>query len=576
MPSNLTPGTAIDVSSLLPYTVDLEIASAPTDPTYTPTCTATPRHAVWWKFTAGIGDTYYTVIGVPVTGGANYSPVVSIWKGTLPSITVINYTFTQLCHNTKLNKSINFPVVPGTTYYIQVVDSQASAPGSDLRFRIDRQPMLTAPLGSLCISDDDLTIPGLPTFPAAVIKVDGTFARFVTMPTGEFGTTLPNGKFCVQNGESAYGVAVMSSQFSIIASISFGGGIGGVQAIGCDQVDTFFVLTTNGSRSTIHKISDSGVILQTWLLPVGWGGAGFIVDRTQSIAYVPSTQAFATPIGRYDLVNSVPLTDLAPGIAGQTITQGGQVLADGSIVFIYETFPGNNPVTVRRYNTAGTLLNSFVVSAQAHWGVLNRWCFANEDSGGTVWIWNTDLNLDPVTSDFRRWICSTGVKVEEFTNISTSFAESGWTNNEGYPVYKWCISKSCPIIVLRQALTPTVPEVGAIVVTKTTSPAGSAEVFPFTTTGLTPSTFNLLDGQSQSFPDLVAGSGYGVSETVPVNWIASYTVSNGSPHDNITVAEGETVTVSVLNQDTTPVPPSPCSVGHGDCTPTISSPRIGM
>jgi len=57
----------------------------------------------------------------------------------------------------------------------------------------------------------------------------------------------------------------------------------------------------------------------------------------------------------------------------------------------------------------------------------------------------------------------------------------------------------------------------------------------------------LMDGDTQTFSSVTPGSGYGVSEDVVANWGTEYSVSNDSPIDNISVADGETVTVTVTN-----------------------------
>jgi len=84
-----------------------------------------------------------------------------------------------------------------------------------------------------------------------------------------------------------------------------------------------------------------------------------------------------------------------------------------------------------------------------------------------------------------------------------------------------------------------------ILVNKVTA-AGDPTLFAFTTTGMSPTSFFLAHGGSQSFT-VGAGSGYAVTETPTTGWSATVTVSNGSPPSNITVAGGETVTVTFTN-----------------------------
>jgi hypothetical protein len=111
-------------------------------------------------------------------------------------------------------------------------------------------------------------------------------------------------------------------------------------------------------------------------------------------------------------------------------------------------------------------------------------------------------------------------------------------------------SASCNFYTLVEEIPALIPgETGTIIVIKETV-GGDTEEFDFTVTGdgLTP--FSLSDGEDITFDDLVPNSGYGVTETEEAGFVVSYNVSNGSPHDNITVGPSETVTVTVTNTPT--------------------------
>ncbi len=94
-----------------------------------------------------------------------------------------------------------------------------------------------------------------------------------------------------------------------------------------------------------------------------------------------------------------------------------------------------------------------------------------------------------------------------------------------------------------------------IVVVKDAQP-DDAQNFSFTAGGgLSPASFDLDDdadgtlSNSQTFTDLVAGSGYSISEAVPSGWDqSSATCSDGSPASNISVSGGETVTCTFTNR----------------------------
>lgn len=67
--------------------------------------------------------------------------------------------------------------------------------------------------------------------------------------------------------------------------------------------------------------------------------------------------------------------------------------------------------------------------------------------------------------------------------------------------------------------------------------------------GLSPASIALKNNESQIYTSVPVGSGYSVTEpTPPAGWeLISITTSNGSPSGNITVADGESVVVTVLN-----------------------------
>lgn len=89
---------------------------------------------------------------------------------------------------------------------------------------------------------------------------------------------------------------------------------------------------------------------------------------------------------------------------------------------------------------------------------------------------------------------------------------------------------------------------GTLTVIKATSPP-TVELFDFSVTpDLVPAVFQLTDGGSVVYDYVLPGT-YDVEETaVPANWsLTGYSVSNGSPHDAVTVAAGEDVVVTVMN-----------------------------
>jgi hypothetical protein len=97
---------------------------------------------------------------------------------------------------------------------------------------------------------------------------------------------------------------------------------------------------------------------------------------------------------------------------------------------------------------------------------------------------------------------------------------------------------------------------GKIVIEKVTDPRPDPTNTSFAFAaggGLSPTTFSLKDDESQTFDNLLPGSGYSVTETVPSGWdLTSATCSDDSPVDNINVSPGETVICTFTNKATAP------------------------
>jgi len=86
---------------------------------------------------------------------------------------------------------------------------------------------------------------------------------------------------------------------------------------------------------------------------------------------------------------------------------------------------------------------------------------------------------------------------------------------------------------------------GTIKVKKITDPSSDTTTsFSFTAGGgLSPSSFSLKNGDTQTYSNVLPGNGYSVAESVPSGWdLTSSSCDDGSPVSNIDVGAGETVT----------------------------------
>ncbi|MCB9100132.1 MAG: hypothetical protein H6632_11360 [Anaerolineales bacterium] len=90
-------------------------------------------------------------------------------------------------------------------------------------------------------------------------------------------------------------------------------------------------------------------------------------------------------------------------------------------------------------------------------------------------------------------------------------------------------------------------QLGTLIIQKITDPPAITTSFAYTASaGLSPTTFNLTGGYSQTFSNISPGS-YAITETVPSGWTMSSSCDDSSPVNNISIAAGETVTCVFTN-----------------------------
>lgn len=583
MPTNTTPATALDITSV-PYSITLDANGTPNSTVIPPCIIAQPCNALWWKYTPSVSSPPAIGIRALADIGSNYTPSVSIFTGPVGSLTMIRGACMPKSLTAPLtipeHGNINVLVTPGVTYYFQVVAPRAScavALTSLLTFEAVNPYELASDSNDILVLNDALH------FSAAILdSSSGSILRNLALEASEhaaWSITGPSGKVLAivsrdtdASGQPMVAIVLRDDQLEllhtntslVIANSNM------LWPLSTDYAGTFYILRTPNSTGprTLVSLSDAGVVgPTTWTLP-GLGvqsqfsATALGISRDGTIAYYGGIGNGNGTILRYDLINSIALSDLRGDIGTATVQRDILVMADGTVLVVDKD--ASRDFKVRHYSAAGTLLHTFSFASSNLSPMRIALGPDDPDSFWAMWF----PIAEAVTSRFTRTRISDGAILAEFT-VENAEAFS-WTSEDPFGP-----SLSCPILVLPEAIGPPA-EVGTIVVIKTTSPSGSTESFPFVATGLTPGTFNLQDGQSQSFTDLTPGTGYAIEETVPSGWIVSYTVSNGSPNTNISVSAGEMVTVAVLNANNSPLPPSDCEVGHGECTPTVGAARIGV
>jgi hypothetical protein len=511
------------------------------------------------------------IIGIHINSGGTYTPHIQILKSDGSTLIV------QAANRTA------WVLLDANTQYIRVRNNTGFG-ASDFDWTINVYPgtiLTSVPRGSIVINDDTEiagTDPysGSP-YPATAWSTSGTFLGFLRdVPAGEIGDALPSGisLWHARFDTAGNRLKLLDANGQLLVSTDNTVGTGVNSVLMCNDGTQFFVVKQ--TSGVVFNVSSAGTVSSTIAtITLGASMNAFGVSRDGDILYY--TETGSDIIKRWRVSTDSALSDLytvaaASDDIGLTAVNGNPgeiiVLPDDSLVTWYVDY-ATTPDTyeIIHVSAAGALLHTYTLAS----GLLVDHIHYSAASSSAVNVWYFRSNADS-TSRIGTLDITTGTLSPTFDIDNFS---SGVSKVAGGSVY-FGPSASCSMTTLGYGG-------GQIDVVKTTVPSGSTQSFSFTAGGgLTPTSFSLTDGNTQSFTGLSAGSGYSVTETVPAGWSASYVVSNGSPPNNITVVDGVTTTVTVTNtQAATPATPTsgpccgstgpggaPTSTGYGGTTAT--------
>lgn len=442
MPSNTTPATATVISSL-PYTVTQDPTGGATS-SYVPSCNAPAVEIPLWYVYTPPADV--TALGLQVsTLSAGYSPVLSVWIGTIPTLTQV----TGFCFdfNDPMQQQIN--VTPGTAYYFQISGS-TTTPLTDVVFDVLEGTNLSVAAGDLFVSNDT------PNFPAVVLAASGgAIRKVVGFPAFECADTDgPSGVMCVQaeaettlliesvnlyDGELTLTHSTVAPVIANQASVS---------PVSGDQNGTFYLAQVVSefplvTPATVSTISTAGVIgATTWTLPADSAGmCAMGVSRDGSTLYYGQPTQGSTAIHAYDLINDAPLSDLVASAGGSTrLGRDIKVMADDSILVVRRSGSAND-WSVVQYDNAGATLQTFTFAPSV--GSAPRIALGPDDPT-TFWVMSFP---DGDTSRFTRFTVATGAVL---TSFDVAQKDAG---DDSAPMFG--PSQSCPLLLIQAASTPT-------------------------------------------------------------------------------------------------------------------------
>lgn len=501
-------------------------------------------NTVWFRYVSS-GD---NILGLYVNEGGTFTPQSTLFKDD--GTTAINGG----------NRVPWWQLLDTNTFYIRVRKLGGGASDFDFTCQFEQGQFVSTPIaaGSLLVNDDSKIgtnepYAGLP-YPATVWKTDGTFLGFAReIVAGELGDALPNGISIWHNRYGGVGnyLKLYNSNLELIATTDTTPSIGGYTDTSCYCNDgtQFFVYNSDGHR--IFNVSSSGVVsseidsiplddVSNWVTALGVSRDGTILYYSDSAVGNTDNKIKKLLIGG-SVSTFYDLSGTSTYLSQTGVNNGNGeiiVLSDDSLVTWYHSYVDNLDRIIH-ISSSGILINSYTQAA----GVLVNHIHYHPDNPDKVSVWFF-LDGSDFTGRFGELDLATGTLSPSFDIALFSEGSSKVTADSVI----FGPSASCSMVTLGYGEGNGEPpaEKGTIIVVKV-CPQSPAQDFTFDAVNLSPTTFILSNGEQQIYTDVPAGSGYSVIEQAVSGYTTTYSVSNGSSNTNITVANGETVTVTVTN-----------------------------
>jgi len=378
--------------------------------------------------------------------------------------------------------AVQCAVSAGVAYYLKVSGGLAC----DYTLSVLAGPSDPAPVGSLFVPDDTAGFPAV-----CLSSTDGTVLRFVSpFPAGESGDVIATGphtgRFLVYD-KSTGDLVLYDSAFTVLADLPYKTDLStNTFSIRTNRAITNFYVsdpkdTGHSNKQTVTTVSSAGVFgPQTWVLT----NQGVLVDGglapslDETILYVVnSATANAAAVNRWDLVNDVALTDLVAGIATYS-TYEILVLADGTLIVMYQSNTTATAPMAKHYSAAGATLNTYTFTGSQSFDT--RLASALDDPV-SFWAWT---KLTPSTGQSR----FTNVRVSDGATLTTfdvmDFERGIYQGTRtATPLARFGPSESCPFLVLRTIITGTMdltapgPSSGGLALTGYVTPPRHPDAF---------------------------------------------------------------------------------------------------
>jgi len=428
-PTNITPGTAVDITSL-PYSVTQTVDDAGT------------TYDVYYQHTPA-SDGLLSVFGFGDL--TTYQPKVSVFVGVGATPYLIALAGPNL--------AIQVPVTASTTYWFKFITNAGNPSPATLTLAVKLFAQQTAPEGSILVNDDT------PGFPLLILSpTTGQPVQFVQpFPAGEACDILDNGIMLFSDVDpSPNDLQLYDANFTNIATLN---GYTAASQFGtirtCVGTQRFWVayrvagpfrrvryITDDGTEGTIHDL--------TAIPSLG----AIAASNDESVLY-HTEDATNAPIAQWDLLTDTAGSDLVAGRASYQ-TPDILVLGDDSVVVLYVKTSATIDVEVIRYDASGATLDTYNFGSAHDFpaGTLPRLAYGDDET--SFWIWTHPDGADLGTSQFQEVRVSDGAIL---TDVSAREFETGVYNGTATatPDAYFGNSFSCPFLITRTSIQPEPP-----------------------------------------------------------------------------------------------------------------------
>jgi len=464
-----------------------------------------------------------------------YKPTIFIYTGipgALSSYPVPNLTFVQ-------NKPVQIPVTAGTRYFLEFRRNGNFAT-SILRIRAEYFVPTVAPVGSIFTNDDT------EGFPAVIVSSATDFLthRFLyPFPSGEAGDILEgNGRILIADEFADLNLKLYENDLTFITDVLFTW-TGSPRIRAVQGGNKWYVGDTGNAFNfaSVRTVNAAGTLGGTIFNLGAAGLTGMAANNAETILYYSGRlSSLNSEIRRWDLLTNSAMSDLVPAVGGYVVGDILYLNDDTLVVSYFRTSPRD--LFIRRYDVAGATLNTYILGT-AFTVTLPRLAYAI-DNPLSFWVWTHPSGASFGLSVFKNIVVATGAIAINRTHAEYT-AGAYFPAETATPFARFGVPFSCPFMITRASIGA--PTTGTIVINKTTNPTGDPTLFTFNAGGgLTPATFQLADGGTQTYNNVPVGI-YSIEEVVPAGWSVDYDVSDGSPPNLLSLQAGEVIIINVTN-----------------------------